>query len=282
VTTDAAPRRIRRGQGWVVVIDSAAEVPEDARDCVVVCGSHGGVTAVQFAVVHGVRGIILNDAGVGKEDAGIAGLATAQQWGIAAAAVSCESARIGDGEDTYRAGVVSHLNEVAHSVGVSVGMGAAEAAQLLTETVAPAATAPTVVTPLRRLLVIDTPPTVLVLDSASQIDPAATDRIVVCGSHGGIVSGRAIRHPVAGAVFNDAGVGKAQAGVERLWALQALDIPSFTVSHNSARIGDGLDTYENGIVSRVNRPAMAARIAEGSTAPEAVRLLLERRPPRQR
>ena len=62
-------------------------------------------------------------------------------------------------------------------------------------------------------------------------------------------------HPPALVVFNDAGGGKNAAGVASLAELEREGIAAAAVSHESARIGDALDAWENGVVSRANGPA---------------------------
>ena len=62
----------------------------------------------------------------------------------------------------------------------------------------------------------------------------------------------------------------------RLPALDARGIAAATVAAASARIGDARSTYEDGILSRVNRGAAALGIAPGISAREFV----ADRPPR--
>ena len=103
--------------------------------------------------------------------------------------------------------------------------------------------------------------------------PEHRDAIVVTGSHGGLLGGRpetALKYDVRGALYNDAGIGKDEAGVSRLPALDARGIAAATVSAASARIGDARSTYEDGIVSRVNASAAALGLREGMTAREFV------------
>ena len=68
-----------------------------------------------------------NDAGGGKDDAGFARLPVLDGRGVAAAAVSCHSARIGDGRSTYDTGVLSRVNEIAARLDLKAGMSAREA-----------------------------------------------------------------------------------------------------------------------------------------------------------
>jgi hypothetical protein len=54
---------------------------------VIVCGSHGGETAALFAAAAGAKCVLLNDADVGKDGAGIAGLAAVAPYRMAPARV---------------------------------------------------------------------------------------------------------------------------------------------------------------------------------------------------
>lgn len=97
----------------VVLLDSITEVhPRHAGLCVVT-GSHGGVSAARYAAAVPARLYIFNDAGVGKDEAGIAALALLDAQGIAAATVAHDSARIGDAHDSWSAGVISTVNSTA-------------------------------------------------------------------------------------------------------------------------------------------------------------------------
>ncbi|MBL8706009.1 MAG: glycoside hydrolase [Rhodospirillales bacterium] len=113
---------VARGPGGrVVVIDSIAKVTPMAQGCYVVCGSHGALSAARFVVDVKPALVVFNDAGVGKDEAGIAGLDLLQQCGIPAAAVAHTSARIGDGADTWTGGVVSRANPLAEALGLKEG-----------------------------------------------------------------------------------------------------------------------------------------------------------------
>lgn len=116
----------------IVTADSVTK-PGDAAGKVLVGGSHGGIVSAWFAAQSGARAVILHDAGVGKDAAGVAGLAWLEKIGMAAAAVSHASARIGDGADVLACGVISHANPLALALGVRAGMACREAALLLTK-----------------------------------------------------------------------------------------------------------------------------------------------------
>ena len=65
--------------------------------------------------------VVFNDAGGGKDDAGIAALAMLQKHGVAAATVAHTSGRIGDSLDMWENGVLSHVNAVARDLGLGDG-----------------------------------------------------------------------------------------------------------------------------------------------------------------
>lgn len=106
---------------WLLV-DSITEAVGRAAGAIVVSGSHGGVSAARFAVAAQVRLAVFNDAGVGRERAGIAGLALLDAEGIAACTVSHDSARIGEAASTFEDGVISHVNASAAALGAAAGM----------------------------------------------------------------------------------------------------------------------------------------------------------------
>ena len=255
----------------IVVADSITRVGPEAAGAVVVNASHGGVYAAYLAAKLGAAAAIFNDAGGGRDRAGIGGLDYLQEFGMAAATVGHETARIGDGADMMASGVITHANALAAKLGVSSGQSCREAAALLQQA-RPADRAPPEAIEGAFLLIAETPP-VWALDSASLVLPEHANAIVVTGSHGGLLGGRpetALKYGVRGALYNDAGIGKDEAGVSRLPALDARGIPAATVSAASARIGDARSTYEDGIVSRVNATAAALSLREGMTAREFV------------
>jgi hypothetical protein len=112
---------------------------------------------------------------------------------------------------------------------------------------------------------------VRLVDSITQISPADAGRWVVSGSHGGSSSASyALAVPLALAVFNDAGVGKDEAGIAALGMLQAQGRAAVTVSHDTARIGDARDAWAHGVLSRVNDAAAAVGLAAGQRLQAAV------------
>ncbi len=113
----------------------------------------------------------------------------------------------------------------------------------------------------------------LLLDSISALADLGADRVVVTGSHGGRSAAQFVLDaPVAphAVLFNDAGVGKDNAGIVALAMLQARAIAAATYAHDSARIGDAADGALNGVISHVNEAARALGLAPGSTVAEAI------------
>ncbi len=114
------------------------------------------------------------------------------------------------------------------------------------------------------------------LDTITSIDASHADSVIVSGSHGGVSStGFVLRAPAKprAVFFNDAGVGKDRSGIVALELLDAIGVACATYSHDSARIGDARDGYENGVVSFVNDAARAAGMREGQRVREAARAL---------
>lgn len=115
-------------------------------------------------------------------------------------------------------------------------------------------------------------PGVLLVDSITQLEPGDAGAVVVSGSHGGVSSAQyALAVPARLVVFNDAGVGKDEAGIAALALLQAAGRAALAISHGSARIGDARDAWDGGRVSRCNAAAAALGIAPGDTVPAAAR-----------
>jgi len=117
----------RGARGRIVLADSITEIAEADRGCIVVSGSHGGRSAAAFALRVPLALVSFSDAGVGKDEAGIAALALLQAAGVAAVAVAHTSARIGDARDQWDHGIVSHANAAAHGLGIGPGQGLRDA-----------------------------------------------------------------------------------------------------------------------------------------------------------
>lgn len=103
------------------LIDSITQLTTQDAGCIAVSGSHGGLSSARFAAAARPCLSIFNDAGVGKKDAGIAGLAWLQTQGLAACTVAHTSACIGVAQSTLDEGIISHANDQACALGVRLG-----------------------------------------------------------------------------------------------------------------------------------------------------------------
>lgn len=268
------------GQG-VLVYDSVTRMASDVRGRVAIVASHAGVFAVQLALVDGMAGLVVCDAGVGLDRAGIAGLDYAQSLGVPCAAIDCQSARIGDGADCADRGRISFANAWAMQLGVTVGMSSMAAAQCMaTSALPPVGQVPAPLESRQVLPGAQDHRSIVLIDSASLVTDEDKGAVVITGSHGGLLGGRAetaIKVPVFAAMYNDAGIGCDDAGVSRLPVLDARGIAAATVSAASARIGDARSAWETGVISRVNHTAYAQGAREGMATRDWAELMANAR-----
>jgi hypothetical protein len=120
---DAAVRQVvaEGPAGAVLLVDSITQLTAADAGAWVVTGSHGGVSAARYALECPLALVVFNDAGVGKDGAGVAALERLQARGRAAATVSHASARIGDARDAWACGVLSRVNAAAAVLGLTPG-----------------------------------------------------------------------------------------------------------------------------------------------------------------
>jgi hypothetical protein len=258
----------------ILVADSVTRLGAEHVGAVLIAGSHGGVYAACLAARAGLRAVILNDAGVGLDGAGVAGLAYLDGYGMAAATVGHDTARIGDGPDMARRGAISRVNATASRLGCAAGQSCVEAAARLKAAPLPMSRPPAMAE--ARHLLLEGPGGVKVwaLDSASLVKPDDAGQIVLVGSHGGGPPQNALKADCRAAIFNDAGIGIDGAGIARLAALEGRGIAAATVGAGSARIGDGRSIWESGVVSALNARAAASGGRVGMTAQALVHRLL--------
>lgn len=264
--------------GEILLADTATVLGLRFANAIVICGSHGGTFPGCLVAQAGCRGAIFNDAAIGKQAAGIGSLALFEGLGLPGAAVDHRSARIGDAADMQARGIISRINNSAEAVGCATGQTVAECAKRMALGTPQMSSVPDIAE--QRVLVAEEGGVkVWALDSASQVVADDADAILLTGSHGGLVGGRTsavLKTSARLAVFNDAGVGVDRAGIGRLAALSARGIPAATVSAETARIGDGVSTYEDGIISFLNEPAHSLGGRPGQAVREFVAALLDR------
>lgn len=103
------------------LVDSITELGPHDMGCIAVSGSHGGINSARYALAAQPLLSVFNDAGVGKDGAGLAALDFLQGHTLAACTVSHSSACIGQAKSTLHSGVVSHCNLRARELGIDTG-----------------------------------------------------------------------------------------------------------------------------------------------------------------
>mgnify|MGYP002278522798 CR=1 FL=1 len=116
-----APRSVEVAGRIVLLVDEPNDLNGSVENAVIVCAAPATLRTAR-ALLRGTPWlIVLHDAGVGKDGAGIAGLERLADVGQAAVAVGHHSARIGDPDDVLANGEVVHPNGPAAALGVRPG-----------------------------------------------------------------------------------------------------------------------------------------------------------------
>lgn len=261
----------------VLAVPTVTKLGPETVGAVVVGGSHGAVFTTYLSLKAGARAAIHHDAAFGLGQAGVAGLAWAEPFGFAMAAVEARTARIGDGADMLARGIISAANRHAAACGVRPGMSCREAADRLRAAPAPHARPAEALENRAEEMLPGAQRRIVMVDSIALARPDDAGGIVVSGSHGGTPSdGYAAKIGMQLVLFNDAGFGAEYAGIASLPILEHKGIAAATVSAFTARIGDGRSTYRDGILSAVNAGAAALGAAVGMPAREFVAALAGR------
>jgi len=261
----------------LTVVDSATQLDASSRGTVAVCGSHGALYAAWLAANSRLRAVILNDAGIGKHSAGIAGVAWLGGLGIAACAIDYRTARIGDGADMLENGLLSMANDVAAAHGCLPGHTCRQAVKALLENAEEADATIPEIGQTRLRIANSGHREVWALDSVTLARAEDRRAILVTGSHGALMGGHTdsiLDVDIFAAFFNDAGGGKDGAGFSRLPGLEKRGVAAGTVSCNTARIGDGRSSYDTGVLSRINAVASRLELREGMSVRDAVARLV--------
>ena len=266
-------------EGRILVTDSCTYCDERVQTAdVLIAGSFAGEIAAAMALRHGARAFLGNAAGIGLDGAGVSGLPLGQCLGVPAAALSEQSARLGDGPDGYAHGVIARVNELARGLGVREGMACAEAAMLLLKAPLGVVGRGDAYFDNHCEIVYDgLEGQVAAMSSVSFATAENVGQVICAGSHTAAVTGRyvtAYGFPVAGVICNDAGVGKDYSGIAGLALLNQAAIPAASVAAMSARIGSGKSTYEHGLISHCNAVAQARGVRCGQPAQAACLALL--------
>ena len=274
---DLQTEMLQSDRGSVMALDSAADVlPRNRGRDVLVTASYIGVLPARLVHDHLPRAVIGFDGGVGPQGANIAGLWYFEALNVPAAAVDVMGVILGDGVDVYRNGRISFLNRPAADCGVRVGMPAHEAARLMLEH-EPGTPGAYQVT--NRRVVHETPTGRQIVVTDSIVFGLEADRrnVLVTAGHTGRSGARHILKVMPfGFICSDGGRGRDDSGMAGLAITAAEGIAGATVDAHLARMGDGMSTYEDGIISAVNALALACGVQVGMAAREAALLLVNR------
>ncbi len=263
-------------RGRIVAVDSAYDTRAENRGRdVVVNASYCGVLPARFVGQHRPRGAIGVDCGVGPEGAGIAGLWFLEALGIPAATAAIDTVRLGDGVDMYETATISFVNAVAARCGVTVGLSVRDAARALLEN-EPSELTPSELTNRRLIETASSGRSIVCTDSIAFGLPEDAGRNVLCtAGHTGRSAVPYLRQVAPwGFICSDGGGGKDGSGTAGLAIIEADGLAGAVVDARTARMGSGLSTYEDGVISACNRNAAARGVRVGQSARDAARRLL--------
>jgi hypothetical protein len=236
--------------------------------------SFAGVPTGAIPLRQGAKAWIAHEAGPGKDNAGIGGLPLAQRFGVPAAAIATMTARLSDGLSLLT-GKVSHANQAAEALGVKPDLSGEEAAHLMLKARPGQPHDVSALVDERTHEVASTPEgRIYACWSFSRLAGEHASNVFCVASHGAkLMALYTLRIRPKGLICNDAGMGLDASGIEGLAMLDEHGIASATVSTDSARIGDALSTYRDGIISAVNQVAQAKGVQVAMRATEAARLM---------
>jgi uncharacterized protein YunC (DUF1805 family) len=273
----------------VILLDSLGDLQPDNTRPILVCASHCGDNGTFARKLKNcrVKAVFLNNAGIGKNQAGISGLSHYEAENILACAVSHNSAEIGVSRDTWECGIISHTNSLAEETGIQPGDSVQEAVAKIinlpssaqknksAESLSPEREENRSKVDLKKQIQTQIDGvSITVTDSITFLNESNAGDIVVCGSHGGVSAGHyAQKHHLKAVFFNDAGIGKNNAGIKSLESLSDAGILACTVDCMSAEIFNGSDVLDNGIISVCNQLAKSRNIKEKMTVKEAIQYI---------
>lgn len=261
-----------------MALDSAADIlPDNARKDILVTGSYIGVLPARLVREHLPRAVIGFDGGVGPEGSGIAGLWYYEALNVPAAAADAMTVIPGDGMDVYNRGRISFFNRPAKDCGVEVGMAVRDAAHLMLEN---DPTVPTAYQVTNRTVMYQNPEGRKIVVTDSIVFGTDDDKrnVLVTAGHTGRSGARHILNVRPfGFICSDGGRGRNDSGMSGLPIVNSEGIAGATVDAHKARMGDGMSTYKDGIVSATNELAFACGVRIGMSASDAAKLLVNRK-----
>lgn len=115
---------------------------------------------------------------------------------------------------------------------------------------------------------------IMIFDGVAKLPSEADGAVVVGGSNAAIPAAYiSAKAGVRAAIHHDCGIGRDEAGVSGLLWAEQHGMAMAAVATDSARVGDGADMLERGIISRANGIAAKCGVENGHTVVHAVVLL---------
>jgi hypothetical protein len=264
--------------GRIVAFDSSSYLEGHATDGkdVIAIGSYCGTRILAPIFTRGVKGVIATDAGIGKDEAGISGLKHGEIIGVAVATIAVMSAETSNGRQTLL-GAISRTNGPARAAGVRDGMVAYEAAALFAKLPA-GKPIPTPLGTEEDPVVVETTPKgrIWATPGTTAIKERIPNDVICSGANSSrVMSDGVLRMGAKGAIANDAGIAKNNSAVEGVMLLAEKGVPAASVSTMSARLAEGLSTWNDGVISVMNEIAARRGVKVGMTAKDAARLMLQ-------
>jgi hypothetical protein len=257
--------------GKIITMASTTELSDAETGQIVVAGSHAADNVGRMAGHWQPFGMIMNDAGRGKDGAALVGLGMMDALNIMGATVDCMTARIGEGDDAYRNGIISVVNETAKKTGIRVGMTCAQAARIMLDARKKAKVHDDVP------VIYDGPEGRIILaDSAAQLNLSHRKNMVICGSHCAHTTlYRTARLELKGIFQNDAGIGKDKQGISGLPLYDKLGVPAGAVDCMTAKIGNAQSHWDHGKISTLNEVAVKKGLKVRMTVQEGTWKILK-------
>ena len=255
-------------------LDLSRGQPDHPAD-VIVIGSYCGTRVLAPIFTRGVKAVIATDAGIGKDEAGISGLKHGETIGVPVATIAVMSAETSNGRSTLL-GEISRANAPARALGVTPGHGRLRSRRAPCQGAGGQIRSHSARARKRPVVVEETPKgRIWATPGTTAHQGEDPERRVCSGANSSrVFSDGVIRMGAKGSIANDAGIAKNNSAVEGVMILGERGIPAASVSTLSARLGEGLSTWNDGIISVVNAVAAARGVKVGMTAKEAARLML--------
>lgn len=240
-------------------------------DILIAASYFGSMPVCHWVLPVRPKGVIAQEAGSGKNMAGVSGLWALDGHGIPGAATTTASCRISDGADMFATGIIAQVNASAERLNIEPGMRVDAAAALMLR----AAKLATDSVEVGEVIHEGAGSRIVALGSTSFISDVYAGDVICAGSAFSEPSADyAAPYAIRGLICNDAGRCKDDSGIAGLAVMEAKSMPAAAVSAASAEIGDGLSTYRDGVISALNASARTIGITEGMAASEASLLML--------